>query len=141
MPQRAYLCVWVRTPLRTRAKALRSRAPRADDEQEARVQITMTQRLRAAAIALIAGAAVFVAGAAAGYAVLRGESDETDAVTLPTACDNFLAASTLFARDGASAAIPVTGADPLALDAEAQAYETLRGLLDSCGRELALRVK
>lgn len=106
------------------------------------MQITTMQRVKAMAIALLAGAAVFVAGAAAGYAAFgRGDSGEPPVVALPTACDNFLAASAIFASQGPDAVIPATGADPLSIDAEAQAYETLRGLLDSCGSDLALRVK
>lgn len=106
------------------------------------MQITMMQRFRAAAIALLAGTAVFVAGAAAGYTAFgRGDPEAEMAVKLPTACDNFLAANALFAKYGPSAAIPATGVDPLAPDAEAQAYEALGDLLDSCGDDLALRVK
>jgi hypothetical protein len=97
-------------------------------------------KYKAAGIAALAGLIVFAAGAVAGLGMF-GASDEPAAVQLPSACDNFLAASSLFAQHGASAAIPGGGGDPLASGAEAQAYETLRGLLESCDDELALRVK
>jgi hypothetical protein len=89
-------------------------------------------------VAALCGLTVFVAGGVAGYAAFGGGGSDREAVQLPSACDNFLAASAIFAESGPSAAIPSTG-DPLSPNAEAQAYETLRGLLDSCGRELASR--
>jgi hypothetical protein len=97
-------------------------------------------RYRTTIVAAIFGVTVFVAGGVAGYSAFGREGSETETVQLPSACDNFLAASAIFAESGPSAAIPSTG-DPLSLDAETQAYETLRGLLDSCGRELATRMQ
>jgi hypothetical protein len=88
----------------------------------------------------LAGIGLFVAGGVAGQATLDLDSDETvSAVELPSACDNFLEASALFAEHGASAA---HGDDPsgvFAPDAESRAYDTLRGLLVSCDSQLAKR--
>jgi hypothetical protein len=88
----------------------------------------------------LAGIALFAAGGLARQATLDLDSDETvSAIELPSACDNFLEASALFAQHGASAA---HGDDPsgvFAPDAETRAYDTLRGLLVSCDSELAKR--
>jgi hypothetical protein len=96
------------------------------------------RQYRAAIVAAVFGVTVFVAGGIAGYGAFGGGDPEPDRVKLPSACDNFLAASEIFAESGPSAGIASTG-DPLSLDAETRAYETLRGLLDSCGQELAAR--
>jgi hypothetical protein len=87
-----------------------------------------------------AGIGLFVAGALAGQATFDLEQeDSTSAVELPSACDNFLQASTLFAEHGASSAHEGDPNGVFAPDAESRAYDTLRGLLVSCDSELAKR--
>jgi hypothetical protein len=96
------------------------------------------QRVSGRVTAVAAAAVLFIGGLVAGQASIRGGNGAS--VRLPSACDNFLAASQLFAEQGASAAISA-GGDPLAADAETRAYETLRGLLASCDRDLATRME
>jgi hypothetical protein len=97
------------------------------------------RRYLPALAAALAGIALFAAGAVTGRTMMRGDTVAVREIELPTACDNFVAASEIFAQEGASAALTAGGSDPLGSDAEQRAQEMLRSLLTSCNRELASR--
>jgi hypothetical protein len=87
----------------------------------------------------LAGIALLALGVVAGRASLDiGDEPQVSAVELPSACDNFLVVSELFAEEGAAAAHDGDVNGVFAPDADTRAYETLRSLLKSCDAELAV---
>jgi len=60
------------------------------------------------------------------------------AALLPTACENFVAATELVAEHGSAAGIEMSGGDPLRGDPAERTRETLERLLDACDAELAM---
>jgi hypothetical protein len=89
---------------------------------------------------VIAGVALFLTGVMVAD-MTRDNADETVAIELPSACDNFVAASEIFAQHGAQGALTAGGADPLAADADQRAYEMLLELLVSCDQQLASQAR
>ncbi len=82
-------------------------------------------------------AAATVAGAA-GRSALQGDSGErAQAVHLPTACENFVEITALFAEQGSTAALAMVGGDVFSDDPGTRVFEILRNLLDACDAELA----
>lgn len=75
---------------------------------------------------------------AIGLLAQGGDSGKrAQAVQLPTACENFVEITTLFAERGSTAALSLVGGDVFATDPEARVFEVLRDLLDSCDAELS----
>jgi hypothetical protein len=74
--------------------------------------------------------------AIAAITTVRGDGGSS-AAALPTACENFVDATTLMAEQGSAAVLAPSGGDPFGAGAETRTAETLRNLLDACDAELA----
>lgn len=89
---------------------------------------------------LIASALVLVLvslSAFAGATFFRS-SGRADEVTLPTACENLVAATKLLAEHGSVAALPMSNPDVFTGNPDTRRYDTLKALLDACDAELAM---
>src|SRR4029079_7933119 len=69
---------------------------------------------------------------------LRGDGGSgASSATLPTACENFARASELFASGGSAQSRAMTGGRIFTSDAQMDAKQILRDLLDACDSERA----
>lgn len=92
--------------------------------------------MRRYALWLATGVCVAVCSAVILFATLR-DSNGAAAVQLPTACENFVVAAELFAKEGSAAAPTLAGNGIFAPEAGGQPADVLKQLLDACQAERA----
>ena len=64
-----------------------------------------------------------------------GGSATSGAATLPSACENFVKASELFARGGSAQSVQMMGGQVLTRDTEVDSKQILTDLMQSCDAE------
>jgi hypothetical protein len=86
---------------------------------------------------MVTGALVLCLVAFVAIAALTAfrDDDRSSAASMPTACENLVEATKVFAEQG-SAAVGA-GGDPFSADAHRRSAQTLQNLLEACDAELA----